>query len=69
MVAFSVAGAVWLVLTNLLACPHRPALVISCVAGGLALGLSARRPVLRWRIGPVRLSVGSGRGRGRGGRR
>jgi hypothetical protein len=63
-------GGAWLVLIHLFACPHAPAMVISCIVGGLALGLSMRRPALRWRIGPVRVSVGSPRRtRSRGGRR
>ncbi|WP_433188752.1 hypothetical protein [Actinoallomurus sp. CA-150999] len=68
-VAFIAGGITWIALTShYLRCPHTPALVISCVAGGIVLGTYVRRPVLR--LGPVRISIGSARhGRSRKGAR
>jgi hypothetical protein len=59
MVAFIAAGLTWMVLTShYLRCPHTLALVISCVAGGVVIGVYLRRLRLRWQAGPVRISVG-----------
>lgn len=63
MVAGIAAGLTWLVLTShYLHCPHTPALVISCVAGGIVIGLYLNKPTIRWQVGPVKVSVGTGRG-------
>lgn len=62
MVAGIAAGLTWLVLTShWLHCPHTPALVISCVACGVVLGLYLRKPRIRWQAGPVRISIGTAR--------
>jgi hypothetical protein len=59
MVAFIVAGLVWMLLTShLLRCPHTPALVISTLAGGLVLGMYVRVFRPRLRFGPVQISIG-----------
>jgi hypothetical protein len=71
MVAAIAAGVTWLVLTShWLRCPHTPALVVSCFAGGVVIGLGLRLPRVRWQAGPVRISIGTARrGRARSRRR